>query len=267
MISPAEVAKLAHRLAVSDRVIEKDYVLSWLLIAIAENDLRNGLAFKGGTALKRIYYPDYRFSEDLDFTLCAGLSHGELVSAFEDLFAWLGQQVNLTFSLRSAERNTFESSNLLVNYVGPLKAQLGSRHLKVDITRGERLQYPLVERELQAPYTDYPRGITLPTYPLEEILIEKLCALIGRTEPRDLYDVYSLFKQDDADLSFVPANFAAKCRHKGQDPAQLAQVLTGKARIFDRLWTSRLAMQVTDLPELNEVLRLVRQHLRGLGLV
>ena len=59
---------MAHRLGVGDRVVEKDYVLSWLLVAIAESDLRGKLALKGGTALKRCYYPDYRFSEDLDFT-------------------------------------------------------------------------------------------------------------------------------------------------------------------------------------------------------
>jgi predicted nucleotidyltransferase component of viral defense system len=39
MISPAEIAKLAHRLGVGDRVIEKDYVLSWLMVAIAEYEL------------------------------------------------------------------------------------------------------------------------------------------------------------------------------------------------------------------------------------
>ncbi len=59
MISPAEVAKLAYRLGVSDRVIEKDYVLSWLLIAIAESNLRNSLAFKGGTALKEAKGPAF----------------------------------------------------------------------------------------------------------------------------------------------------------------------------------------------------------------
>ena len=267
MISPAEIAKLAHRFGVSDRVIEKDYVLSWLLVAIAESDLRSALAFKGGTALKQIYYPDYRFSEDLDFTLYADISHDGLVTAFQDLFPWLGQRVNLTVSLRSAERNVFESATLLTNYVGPLKARLGSRHLKVDITRGEKLLYPLTERILQAPYSDCPKGITLPTYTLEEILIEKLCALMGRTEPRDLYDVYSLFERGDVDLTFLPANFAIKCAHKGQDPTQFAQVLTNKARVFERLWTSRLAVQVMDLPELKEVLRVVRQHLRGLELV
>lgn len=88
MISTAELARLAHHLRMGDRVMEKDYVLSWLLIAIADSELRNGLAFKGGTALKRCYYPDYRFSEDLDFTLSVDLSHDDLVAAFEILFPW-----------------------------------------------------------------------------------------------------------------------------------------------------------------------------------
>jgi predicted nucleotidyltransferase component of viral defense system len=267
MISTAEIAKLAHRLGVSDRVIEKDYVLSWLLVAIAESELRRGLAFKGGTALKRCYYPDYRFSEDLDFTLCVDLAHDDLVAACVTLLPRLGQRVNLTLALRSAEQSVFASTTLLVNYVGPLRARPGSRHLKVDVTRGELLLYPLVERPLHAPYSDYPTDVTLPTYALEEILTEKLCALVGRTEPRDLYDVYWLFERGDVDVSFLPANFAAKCRHKGQDPDRLDEILTGKEGILARLWASRLAVQVPDLPHLNEVLRAVRRHLRSLGLI
>jgi predicted nucleotidyltransferase component of viral defense system len=180
MISSAEVAKLAHRLGVGDRAVEKDY-----------------------------------FSEDLDFTLQIDLPHDELVKAFETLFPWLGQRTNLTLTLRSAEQNVFGSTTLLVNFVGPLKARLSSRHLKVDITRGELLLHPPVERPLLAPYSDYPPDVALPTYPLEEILTEKLCALMGRTEPRDLYDVYWLFEWGDVDLEFLPADFAAKCRHKG----------------------------------------------------
>ena len=34
MISPAEIAKLVYRLGVGDRVIERDYGVSWLLIAL-----------------------------------------------------------------------------------------------------------------------------------------------------------------------------------------------------------------------------------------
>ncbi len=267
MISSAEIARLAHSLGVGDRVIEKDYVLSWLLVAIAESELRSKLAFKGGTALKLCYYADYRFSEDLDFTLCADLSHADLVGAFETLFPWLSQRVNLTLTLRSAEQNVFESTTLLVNYAGPLRARPESRNLKVDITRGELLLYPLSERPLQAPYSDYPAGVTLPAYTLEEILTEKLCAVMGRTEPRDLYDVYCLFEAGDVNLDFLPAHFAAKCQHKGQSPAQLGQVLQDKTETFSKLWASRLAVQIPDLPSVNEILRKVRRHLRGVGLI
>jgi len=266
MIRTAEVAILAHRLGVGQRVIEKDYVLSWLLIAIAESDLGSGMAFKGGTALKKSYYPDYRFSEDLDFTLRIALSHDHLVEAFQALFPSLDRRVNLTIELRSAEQSIFESTSVLANYVGPLGGRLGSRYLKVDFTRGELLLYPLAGRPLQAPYSDYPSGVILPTYTLEEMLTEKLCALLGRTEPRDLYDIYWLFESSDVDLTFLAASFADKCKHKGQDPTRLYEVLTGKQKTFDRLWASRLATQMTGLPHLNEVLRVVRRQVRDLGL-
>jgi predicted nucleotidyltransferase component of viral defense system len=120
---------------------------------------------------------------------------------------------------------------------------------------------------LLAPYSDYPPDVTLPTYPLEEILAEKLCALMGRTEPRDLYDVYWLFEWGDVDLAFLPADFTTKCRHKGQDPEKLDQVLNRKVGTWDKLWTSRLAVQVPDLAHVQEVLRAVRRGLRGLELI
>lgn len=50
-------------------VIEKDYVLSWVLAGISMTPkLKEGLVFKGGTALKKMYFGDYRFSEDVDFS-------------------------------------------------------------------------------------------------------------------------------------------------------------------------------------------------------
>ena len=221
----------------------------------------------GGTALKRCYYPDYRFSEDLDFTLHVDLPHDDLIGAFGAVFPWLSRQVNITLAVGSAEQSTLGSMALFIDYVGPLRARPGSRHLKVDVTRGELLLYPLSERKLVAPYSDYPADAALSVYTLEEILTEKLCALMGRTEPRDLHDVYSLFEQGDLDLQLVPEGFAAKSKHKGQNPSGLDRALTNKAETFERLWKSRLAVQVQDLPHSNDVLRTVRRHLRGLGLI
>jgi hypothetical protein len=31
MINPAEISKMAHRLGLGDKTIEKDYVLTWVL--------------------------------------------------------------------------------------------------------------------------------------------------------------------------------------------------------------------------------------------
>lgn len=51
-------------------IIEQDYVLSWILFGISNIDkLKNSLIFKGGTALKKCYFGDYRFSQDLDFSV------------------------------------------------------------------------------------------------------------------------------------------------------------------------------------------------------
>ena len=70
MIKPGEIQKIARKCVVRDTQIEKDYVLSWILYGIAKHKkLSKTFVFKGGTALKKAYFQDYRFSEDLDFTL------------------------------------------------------------------------------------------------------------------------------------------------------------------------------------------------------
>jgi len=57
MIPQAEISKIAFREGMSDKVIEKDYVITWMLLALAASDLKDYLAIKGGTALKKIYFP------------------------------------------------------------------------------------------------------------------------------------------------------------------------------------------------------------------
>jgi predicted nucleotidyltransferase component of viral defense system len=75
MIPQRNISLLANRLAgeggqrLREDVLERDYCLAWLLAGIAESEIRAILGFKGGTALKRCYFGDYRFSEDLDFNL------------------------------------------------------------------------------------------------------------------------------------------------------------------------------------------------------
>jgi predicted nucleotidyltransferase component of viral defense system len=65
MIDRNEIRRRARRLGVTVDHIERDYVLNHVLAAISADPAE--LIFRGGTALARVYWPDFRLSEDLDF--------------------------------------------------------------------------------------------------------------------------------------------------------------------------------------------------------
>lgn len=69
MIAKEEIYQKASENKVDPNIIEKDYHLGIALKMISENPTAASWIFRGGTALKKCYFPDYRFSEDLDFTL------------------------------------------------------------------------------------------------------------------------------------------------------------------------------------------------------
>ena len=66
MIPLEEINTAAERFEVPAETIEKDYAICWALNCIAESKLKDGFIFYGGTAIKRSYFEDHRFSEDID---------------------------------------------------------------------------------------------------------------------------------------------------------------------------------------------------------
>jgi len=73
VIGKEEILGFAREVGIDPNVVEKDYVLGWMLAGISSQPrtLKTWL-FKGGTCLKKCYFETYRFSEDLDFTLLDG---------------------------------------------------------------------------------------------------------------------------------------------------------------------------------------------------
>jgi hypothetical protein len=53
--------------------VERDYILSHVLAAIAACEQAEQIVSKGGTALRLCYFEDYRYSADLDFSLIGDL--------------------------------------------------------------------------------------------------------------------------------------------------------------------------------------------------
>ncbi len=91
MIKPGEIQKKAREVQVRDQQIEKDYILSWILWGVSQHEqLSKGIVFKGGTVLKKVYFADYRFSEDLDFTLLNNeISNEQIFEWFNETFEYV----------------------------------------------------------------------------------------------------------------------------------------------------------------------------------
>ena len=92
MIDKREIIDTASALGLNPHVVEKDYVLGWMLWGISNHDaLATSWVFKGGTCLKKCFFETYRFSEDLDFTLTDG-SHLH-IDFLKEVFTQIGESI------------------------------------------------------------------------------------------------------------------------------------------------------------------------------
>ncbi len=266
MIEQKEINKVATKNRVSDRQIEKDYVLSWLLFAISKNEiLYNALAFKGGTVLKKAYFEDYRFSEDLDFTLIdETVSNEQIFTEFNNMFDFVKEESNIDMRIDPKKWIIQESgsSQFYIDYIASLQGSMGSRDLKIDITRGEILETKVELRNIFRAYSDLEENFQVQCYSLAEVLIEKMTALMGRTEPRDLYDFWYLTEIEGVQIASHLFEFENKAQHKKQDPKKLLEKVLSKETAFKRDWEKKLVSQIHDLPEYEEVFRQAKRHFK-----
>ena len=266
MIEQKEINKIATKNRVSDRQIEKDYVISWLLFAISKNDiLYNALAFKGGTVLKKAYFEDYRFSEDLDFTLIDEIvSNEQIFTEFNNLFEFIKEESNIDMRIDQKKWTIHQSGSpqFYIDYIASLQGNMGSRDLKIDITRGEILETEIEIKTIFRNYSDLEEEFNLKCYSLAEVLIEKMAALMGRTEPRDLYDFWYLTEIERLDISEYLVEFQNKAKYKKQDPKKFTEKVLSKEMAFKRDWEKKLVSQIHNLSKYEEVFRGAKRHFK-----
>lgn len=223
------------------------------------------MVFKGGTVLKKCYIEDYRFSEDLDFTLLDDeFTHGQCKIALQEVLNWVKVEANIILQHKAdGTHEASGSSQFYIDFVGPLAGNLGSRDVKIDITRGEKMEFPVEERTVYINYSDLPEGsFLLRCYSLSEVLIEKMVALMGRTEPRDLYDFWYLMEIERLKLKEHVFEFQNKAIHKAQNPNEFGAKVLRKEVLFKRDWEAKLRNQINDLPKFEDVMRESRRYLR-----
>ena len=105
-------------------------------------------------------------------------------------------------------------------------------------------------------------------YAIEEIAVEKLLALSdrARNEPRDLYDLWYLFGSTELRIAEMRAELDAKLALRQRVIAGMEQAIAAKEDRLRRLWTARLAHQMSHLPPFDDVFREVLRAVRAADL-
>lgn len=244
-------------------MVEKDYVLGWLLWGIgADPVLADAWVFKGGTCLKRCYIETYRFSEDLDFTVTPGgpLTPEEVQPILERVLARVTEESGIDFSVQAPRlrlRPSGRTAEGRIYYRGPRNAPTPAS-IKLDLSGDETILQPSVLRQISHPYPDAlpPPGLVR-CYGFEEVFAEKLRAMGERGRPRDLYDIINLFRRSDLQRhpELIRDVLAEKCVAKGVPVPTLDTVQQSPFRAeLESEWANMLAHQLPALPPLEQFL-------------
>lgn len=271
MIRPGEIQNKARAAKVRDQQIEKDYILSWILQGVAQHEsLSKTIVFKGGTVLKKVYFKDYRFSEDLDFTLLDDIiSSEQIIDWFKEIFEYVQEEANIpleiidTDNLRDRIAHEDGGINFYIGYIGPLGGQGSNKKVKIDISRDEELVFDIISQNVIISYSDQGPHQLL-CYPLEEILVEKLRSVLQRMQPRDFYDIWYLLEIHSMDIDFYTNEFKIKCENKEIDPIGFHEKLNQRLPQYKGRWQRSLKDQIHDLPNFEQVEREALRHLKKL---
>lgn len=208
MITKNEINRLAIEQKVRTTTIDKDWVLGHFLDAIyTVPECRENLIFKGGTCLKKCRFPDYRFSEDLDFTAINANFVFDM-KMLKKIIALISERAEIPLYIQSLENLQF--NNQLTGFKAKVKFW-GADHsknqqppepnrwqtsIKIEIILYEKM---IFEPEIANIIHNYSDKLTenaqnIPIYSIYEVLSEKLRALIQRSykAPRDYYDILSV---------------------------------------------------------------------------
>lgn len=263
-------------------IIQQDYLLSWILSGLYEHfSLKEKLIFKGGTALKKCYFGNYRFSEDLDFSVISPIPKREkLLTAITEACKVVEQKMNEFAKIRlTIERYEEKDDHPFEQEAFKVRAQFPWHRepltsAKIEITIQETVLFPPVTKQIIHPY-DERIDTPIQVYSLEEIVLEKLRAILQKTKKlheegrdrsrtRDYYDLWCIFTTFESALYFedFPTLLQKKC-----DPKKVHFV--GVESFFDpaimetvkRTWKQWLGNLVSDLPECSSVINKLKTKL------
>ena len=257
MINSDEVHEKADEIDIHHVNVERDYIFGWLLKAIYENSYLGGLlVFKGGNCLRKAFYPETRFSSDLDFSVSGIVDQLQLLASINDACREAQRLCGIEFlterntlapgSFGDKSRTVYKGRVFFNDFLGEKDGLTIS--INVDVVEMDSLFLPPVLRQLNHPYSDASQcAAELNCMALEEIIALKLKCLIQRRHSADLFDlVYAIFMDTslDVDTKLVLRVFLNKTIF-GNNPGVAKEILVGlPMSLFSGLWE-----KFTDAPK------------------
>lgn len=196
-------------------ILEKDLILSYLLQDLSKYE---GLIFKGGTYLSKSYLNYHRISEDLDFNLQISeynsktKRNSELRKYFKEFFLPFLQNIANKYNL-DFDKNEFETKNERycpvkradnVYIFNVYNDKESNNPIKIEINISEKLFYSMQVNKIinltkNQNFLTYPlNNFNINTYSIEEIILEKIRAILTRKEgihERDIFDLFLINKK------------------------------------------------------------------------
>ena len=255
MIRTNEIRETAREHGVPESTIEKDYCIGWILNSLYQSN--NPFALKGGTGIRKLYVCDYRFSEDLDFTLPKNMGKAEIEELIRTSIRTAKQESGIEFLDEIKFRQNVNGYKVDI-YFRILRQTGNPLRIKLDLTKPEqeRMILPLRKMPVLHPYSDNCSAIVL-AYSIHEIIAEKIRSIFERTRPRDLYDLW--FFTENFDIKQALEILPEKCEFKA--------VKTDIRSVFERkddfssAWDNSLGHQLKDLPDFNPIFDKVLKQL------
>ncbi|MDO9575960.1 MAG: nucleotidyl transferase AbiEii/AbiGii toxin family protein [bacterium] len=261
MINYSQIQRLASKKGVSEEIIEKDYLIELVLFYLIKDVYFKGkLTFRGGTALKKVYFPDYRFSEDLDFLVGDKENLGEYKQRFDKLLTKISSEY--PFHLTEHSETSRDRLQLFISYdiIPEIKV---IKELKVDTLR-DSLVPAFQRKRILFTYQEFKQEKRkFNTYILESVISDKICRILDvDNEPRDIYDLWYLLKLN-LDVAKIKEEFKKRVGYGIYLPNLLSEITQDD---YKRNWRVRLEKQIGNLPDyeitIKELEKLIKKKLK-----
>ncbi len=182
MISNDTIRELAHKYQTTELNVRREYVQHLFLSYFYQKPQTDKIYFKGGTAL-RILYDSPRFSEDLDFSSSLTTIHPIEQAVLETLAEI--ERENIRPELSESKRT---SGGYLAIMTFQLGADTVSLQLDISLREGRKQGEPITVASSYIP------AFTVISLAREQLIKEKLTALLARKKARDFYDLYFILR-------------------------------------------------------------------------